>query len=221
MINVKLSPRLEAVSSYVKDDSKIIDIGCDHAFLDIYLYKNRNNIKIIASDVNEKALQNAKANIHKYNLDNKIDTRLGSGLTVLNDEDIDTIILAGMGSFTMLKILNHDLLKKNSIKQIIVQSNTDLYLLRKEVIKKGFYIKNEQVIKENNLYYVIINFERGKRKYSKKELYLGPCLIKENTPIFIEKKTKELNKLKTIYKKIPWYHIFLKIKIKKLIRLYK
>lgn len=221
MINVKLSPRLEAVSSYVKDDSKIIDIGCDHAFLDIYLYKNRNNIKIIASDVNEKALQNAKANIHKYNLDNKIDTRLGSGLTVLNDEDIDTIILAGMGSFTMLKILNHDLLKKTSIKQIIVQSNTDLYLLRKEVIKKGFYIKNEQVIKENNLYYVIINFERGKRKYSKKELYLGPCLIKENTPIFIEKKTKELNKLKTIYKKIPWYHIFLKIKIKKLIRLYK
>ena len=170
MINVKLSPRLEAVSSYVKDDSKIIDIGCDHAFLDIYLYKNRNNIKIIASDVNEKALQNAKANIHKYNLDNKIDTRLGSGLTVLNDEDIDTIILAGMGSFTMLKILNHDLLKKTSIKQIIVQSNTDLYLLRKEVIKKGFYIKNEQVIKENNLYYVIINFERGKRKYSKKEL---------------------------------------------------
>ena len=221
MINVKLSPRLEAVSSYVKDDSKIIDIGCDHAFLDIYLYKNRNNIKIIASDVNEKALQNAKANIHKYNLDNKIDTRLGSGLTVLNDEDIDTIILAGMGSFTMLKILNHDLLKKTSIKQIIVQSNTDLYLLRKEVIKKGFYIKNEQVIKENNLYYVIINFERGKRKYSKKELYLGPCLIKENPPIFIEKKTKELNKLKTIYKKIPWYHIFLKIKIKKLIRLYK
>lgn len=221
MINVNLSPRLEAVSSYVKDDSKIIDIGCDHAFLDIYLYKNRNNIKIIASDVNEKALQNAKANIHKYNLDNKIDTRLGSGLTVLNDEDIDTIILAGMGSFTMLKILNHDLLKKTSIKQIIVQSNTDLYLLRKEVIKKGFYIKNEQVIKENNLYYVIINFERGKRKYSKKELYLGPCLIKENAPIFIEKKTKELNKLKTIYKKIPWYHIFLKIKIKKLIRLYK
>lgn len=221
MINVKISKRLESITHFVKDHSKIVDIGCDHAFLDIYLYKNKEGIEIVASDINEHALENAKKNIHKYQLEDKIKTRLGSGLDVIEKEEVDTVIMAGMGSFTMIKILNDGLDKISSLKQIIVQSNTNLELLRKEIIKKGFYIAGEEIVKENNLYYVVINFERGKKKYNKKQLYFGPVLLEENSSLFQEKKMKELEKLLQIQKKIPRRKLFLKIRMHFLIRLYK
>ena len=44
MINVKLSKRLKAIADLVDKDSKIIDVGCDHALLDIYLLKNKNDL---------------------------------------------------------------------------------------------------------------------------------------------------------------------------------
>ena len=56
----KISKRLELIASFIPDNSKVIDIGCDHGLLDIYLYQNKKNISIIASDINEQALNNAK-----------------------------------------------------------------------------------------------------------------------------------------------------------------
>ena len=35
---MKLSRRLQAISDLINPNSKIIDVGADHAFLDIYLY---------------------------------------------------------------------------------------------------------------------------------------------------------------------------------------
>ena len=100
----KLSRRLEVVASYVRDNSKVIDIGCDHGFLSIFLAKKYDNIKIIASDINENALGNAIENINKMNLQDKIDVRLGNGLDVISALEIDTIVISGMGANTIVEI---------------------------------------------------------------------------------------------------------------------
>ena len=50
---MKISKRLRVIGDLVKDNSFILDIGCDHALLDIYVVKNKKNIKAIASDINE------------------------------------------------------------------------------------------------------------------------------------------------------------------------
>ena len=42
---IKLSKRLETISSLVPRGSKVIDIGCDHGLLDIYLYQKKNKSK--------------------------------------------------------------------------------------------------------------------------------------------------------------------------------
>ena len=60
---IRISKRLTAIAELVEDNLSIIDIGCDHGLLDIYLTKKYNNIKIIANDINENALKNAKDNI--------------------------------------------------------------------------------------------------------------------------------------------------------------
>lgn len=218
---IKISKRLEAISSLVPINSNIIDIGCDHALLDIYLYQKKICNKIIASDINANALNNAKENIKNNKLDNNIETRLGNGLDTLNQEDnIDTIIISGMGGHTIIGILKNNKIKLDSIKTIIIQSNTKLEFLRKEVTKLNYIIDDEIMVEDNKKIYTIIKLVKGKKKYTKKELYFGPILLKKKEKLFIESAKKELQKLNIYLKLLPKNRIIDRYKIKKEIRLY-
>jgi len=219
---IKISKRLEAISSLIPINSNVIDIGCDHALLDIYLYQQKIANKIIASDINENALNNAKDNIKKNKLERKIETRLGNGLDILQENDnIDTIVISGMGAHTAIGIIKNNLDKLKKINTIIIQSNTKLMFLRKEITKLNYMIDNEIIIKDSNKIYTIIKFVKGNKHYSKRDLYFGPTLLKTNTNIFQEYIRKEFQKLNIRLKVLPKSNIIEKYKIKKEIRLYK
>ena len=166
----KISKRLELIASFIPDNSKVIDIGCDHGLLDIYLYQNKKNISIIASDINEQALNNAKKNISDNRLNEHIDLRLGNGLDVVEANEIDTIIMSGLGSYTIVGILKKNINKLNNVDNIVIQSNTKLYFLRKEITKLKYYISDEEMIYDKGIYYTIIKFKKGKKKYNRKEV---------------------------------------------------
>ena len=218
---IKISKRLEAISSLIPDNSSIIDIGCDHALLDIYLYQTKKAKKIIASDINVNALNNAKTNIKSNNLEKKIETRLGNGLDTLKNEDnIDTIIISVMCAHSVVCILKNNLDKLKNIRTIIIQSNTKLEFLRKEVTKLNYLINDEIMLEDNKKTYTIIKFIKGKKKYTKKELYFGPILLKEKSPVFISYNEKELSKLEIFLKLLPKNKILAKYKLKREIRLY-
>ena len=214
----KLSKRLEIVASFIKDNTKIVDIGCDHGLLSIYLAGIYKNIKIIASDVNKNALSSAINNIKKYNLEDRIKTRLGSGLDVVSAEEIDTVVIAGMGSNTIVGILKYSKDKLANVNNIIVQSNTDLYFLRKNITSIGYYIEDEVLVEDKNIIYTVIKFSKGKKKYSYKELYLGPILLDKNNELFKKKNDKELKTMKMINKNITKGHYFYRLKIKRNIK---
>lgn len=215
----KLSRRLEVVASYVRDNSKVIDIGCDHGFLSIFLAKKYDNIKIIASDINENALGNAIENINKMNLQDKIDVRLGNGLDVISALEIDTIVISGMGTNTIVGILKYSRDKLTCVKDIIVQSNTDLYFLRKNITSLGYYIEDETLVLDKNIIYTVIKFSKGKKRYSYKELYLGPILLLKNDDLFKMKCRKELDTLRIIRQNINKGHYFYKKKLERNIRI--
>ncbi len=217
----KLSKRLEVVASYVKDNSKIIDIGCDHGLLSIYLAKKYKNIKIIASDINENALNNAINNIKKEYLEDRIEIRLGSGLDIVTSDEIDTIVIAGMGANTIVGILKYSTDKLKYVNDIIIQSNTDLYFLRKNITKLGYYIEDETLVEDSNIIYTIIKFSKGKKRYNYKELYLGPILIKKNDNLFKKKCDKEIKTIRMILSKIEKGHLFYKLKLRRNLKILK
>ena len=215
----KLSKRLGVISSFVEDNSRVIDIGCDHGLLSIYLVNKYKNIKVIASDINRNALDTAINNIKKEKLDSKIETRLGNGLDVVSSDEIDTIVIAGMGANTIVGILKYAPDKLVNVNNIIIQSNTDLYFLRKNITKMGYYIEDEVLVEDKNIIYTVIKFSRGKKKYNYKELYLGPILITKNDILFKKKNDKELNTLKLIIKNIDKGHYLYRFKIKRNIKI--
>lgn len=215
----KLSKRLAVISSFIEDNSKVIDIGCDHGLLSIYLVNKYKNIRVIASDINKNALDTAINNIKKEGLDSRIETRLGNGLDVVSSDEIDTIVIAGMGANTIVGILKYAPDKLVNVNNIIIQSNTDLYFLRKNITSLGYYIEDEILVEDKNIIYTVIKFNKGKRRYNYKELYLGPVLTTKNNDLFEKKCNKELTTLKLILKNINSGHYLYRLKIKRNIKI--
>lgn len=204
-----LSLRLSSLTKFVNYNDKIIDIGCDHALLDIFLVKSDLVKNIIASDINVQALDSGIKNIENEGLSDKISARLGDGLNVLTDKDnIDTVIISGMGTNTIIGILNNDHLK--DINKLIIQSNNDHTMLRKYVTKLGFFIKSEEYFQDNKKNYINIVFVRGNKKYSKIDLTYGP-ILKHNKP-YLE---FEINNIEKIEELVPKNKILLHFQLKK------
>lgn len=218
----KLSKRLEVVANFVdENDKSVIDIGCDHGLLSIFLANKYKKLNIIASDVNKNALESARGNISKYNLEDRIDVRLGDGLSVIeNNDNIDSIVIAGMGANNITGFLKSDVDKLVNVNKIIIQSNTDIYLLRKTVTSLGYYIDDEELVLDRGKIYTIIKFIKGKRRYSYKELYLGPILMKKNSDLFRDKCKMEYDNLVDIINNIKGHYIY-KIKLRRDINILK
>ena len=205
---MKISKRLKSRAGLVTLDDKVADIGCDHALLDVYMIKNNITKKVLIADISENALENGIKNVKKYHLEDKITAKCGNGLDVITDE-IDTVIISGMGASTIIKILSSNKLKQ--IKKLIIESNNDHFLLRKFLTNNGFYISHEAVIYDNGKYYINIMFQRGFKKYSKKELIYGPILMNSNKEYF----NYLLKKQTGILENIPKYKIITRLKMRK------
>ena len=164
-----LSPRLLAIASFIKKDAIVLDVGTDHAYLPIYLVKNKLCKKVMASDISESALQNAKNNLKRFNIKN-IDLFLTDGIDGIK-EKYDTLTISGMGTNTIKNILNNHKLPK----YIILSSNNNLEELRLFMNKKNYKINEEIAVLDHGKYYDIILYEKGIEILSKKELIYGKC----------------------------------------------
>lgn len=214
---INISNRLKTIGDFVKDNSSVVDVGCDHGLLSIYLYLNKKNIKVIASDINEKPLNEAKKNIEKYGLSNKIETRLSDGIKNFNNDEFDTVIISGMGGITICDILNNSKDKLINTKNIIIQSNNHIQRVRKCLARLGFCIINEKLIKDKNIFYTIIVCEKtnNKVKYKYCDLYIGPILKKCRDDVFKDYINKEIKKSEKKLNSIPKKYIIERYKIKK------
>lgn len=210
---MKISKRLKTISNLLDDNINVIDVGCDHALLDIYLFNNKKNINIIASDVKQGPLEQAKKNIEKYGCSN-IKVKLGNGIDTI-ENDTDTIVIAGMGGDTIIEILDNGKDKLDNIKSMVISPQSEWYKARKFIVSLGFYIIDEVIIEEKDKYYLIIKFAKGNIKYSKKELEYGPILLKNKSKEFIKYYELVLEDKKKILKKVPIYKIGTRINTRK------
>lgn len=205
---MKISNRLKSIAGLITEKDVIADIGCDHAYLDIYLVKNKIVPKAYVSDVNLNALNNGIKNIKKNHLECEIEAKLCDGIKGI-PEDVNTLIISGMGSSTIIKILSNPKLKQ--INKMIIQSNNDYYILRKYITSKGYFISHESAIYDNGNYYINIVFLKGYKKYNLKELTYGPILMYSNKNYF----EYLYNKQKQILDNIPKYKAYTRLQMKR------
>ena len=179
--------RIEAIYSFITEEDKVVDVGCDQAKLSLMLAKR--NQSSIASDISEKVINKAKNDI-KNDL---IDLRVSDGLSNIKEGEADTLILSGMGTHTILDILNNTKLRFN---KIITISNNYHDILRTKMNDLNYVVDKELIIKENKKYYNLIVFKQGNKKYTDYEINFG--LNHQDKELYKE----YLDKLKNKYLKI-------------------
>lgn len=200
---MELSKRLQTVADAVIPGHRIADVGTDHGYIPIYLVKNGLCPNAYAMDINEGPLARAKEHIEKEGLSGKIETRRSDGLKELRPEEVDTIIIAGMGGELICRILQQSVHFLTQGKELILQPQSEWFKVRHYLHKHGYHIKQEWFLKEDGKYYVIMKAvpvqDKRMEKYPSAFMYAyGKCLLDEKNPVLIEYLKNELEKKQRI-----------------------
>lgn len=210
MQEVKLSKRLLMIANFVPLNKKVADIGSDHALLPCYLLQKEIATRAIAGELNEGPFLTAKKQINNLKLKDKISARRGNGLEILEIDDADVIIIAGMGGSLIADILENGKDKLTKIEMLILQPNVGEEFVRRWLDKNLWNIIDEEIIKEDGKIYEIIVAKPRKEEEDpvyaikknnifpkdKVDLYrVGPILFKKRSEILIEKWKSELTKI--------------------------
>lgn len=191
-----LSNRLRVIAESVPIGSKVADIGTDHAYLPIFLSLNKKSNRILACDINQKPLENAKKNIRLSGAEN-IETRLCDGLNGIAKDEVDTVIVAGMGGEVIADILcGCDWIKTDRY-TLILQPMTSPEYLRRFLYNNGFEIVKEIAIQDScKLYSVMTVIFSGKAETKPEYFYFTGMLNSndETAQKYIQKQIKRIKK---------------------------
>ena len=141
---MKLDERLSLCAEFVRQGAKTADIGTDHAYLPVYLVQSGRTDFAVAADVRVGPLENARGNIAESGLENKIKTVLSDGLEKISPDEAEDIVIAGMGSELMIRIIEAAPWLRDSTKHLILQPMTRAEQLREYLCRRGFRIESEK-----------------------------------------------------------------------------
>lgn len=198
-----LSKRLQAIAQFVPRGSRVADIGADHAYLLIYLAIEGGLIKGIAGEINRGPWENAKRQVERNGVTGQIEVRLGDGLSVLEPDEVDVIVIAGMGGALISRILEQGDRKLPRNGRLILQPNTDGDKVRRWLLDHQWELIDELLVEEAGQLYEILVAEPGDpmRPYHtstltmEQKIWVGPLLWKKKDPLLLLKLRKEQESL--------------------------
>lgn len=150
-----LNSRLLKIAQMVRKGDRVADIGTDHAYLPVYLVRNGLSNCCFACDVADGPLLNARKNIERSRVDN-ITLRKGDGLLAVEPEEVDTVVVAGMGGDLIVRLIDNAPWVKNSRYELLLQPMTSVEDLRRYLCDNGFNIVCEQAVCSQGRVYTVI-----------------------------------------------------------------
>lgn len=197
------SLRLQAIINIIPDGVGVLDIGTDHAQIPIYLAKHTHCQPIIASEKNIGPFNTAAKWIRQFGLEKIIDLRLGSGLSILNPNEVSYTIIAGMGFKTIIEILHEEDELARSMDCLILQPMQGAEHLRSWLYNHSYQIIDEILVKEDNHLFQIILARTGKTEKVDNIFYeVGPILYDKNDPLVREHLERLILQYENILSKI-------------------
>ncbi len=197
---MEISLRLKTIASMVDSCECVADIGTDHGYVPIYLVKNDICSKAIASDINKGPVEKVRLNVKLEGLENKIQCRLGGGLTTIKSGEVQGIVIAGMGGNLIRDIIEEGIDVFKKAKFAVLQPVQNPEVLREYVYRKGYKIIDEELCIEDNKLYEIIKIGYDEKTENIDSIYyeIGKTLIEKRHPLanrYIEMKIERYIKI--------------------------
>ena len=189
-IQNNISKRLKTIGGMVEHKT-LIDIGCDHALLPVYLLGLGIITKAIATDISAPSLKKGKENATTQGFAAHIDFIHADGMQGVDCTGFDTCVIAGMGGYSIISILDAAEL---SFKQLVLSPQRDVADVRKYLHSRGYSIYDEVMIEDGGKVYNIIDARQSNiaQSYSDAGYAFGEALINRKCPILREYIEKEL-----------------------------
>ncbi|WKY46744.1 class I SAM-dependent methyltransferase [Eubacteriaceae bacterium ES3] len=186
-MSIKLPPRLKRIAECASGFQTLADIGTDHGYIPVKMIQEGRVKGAIACDINRMPLQKAEDLIQANHLSDKIKTRLGSGLSVLEENEADLVVIAGMGGVLISDILEASEKVAKSVNTLILQPMNAQNVLRHYLEDNGYNIVGEALAKEGKRVYEILIVQVGKMKVRNElEYELGIDYQKRLDPLLID-----------------------------------
>lgn len=170
---INLTKRLQAVADMVHSGSRLADVGCDHGYVPVYLVENGICPSAVACDVNQAPLNSCKSLVSQCHLESSIKCVLSNGLENVSGDDIDDILIAGMGGELIADILSRCSYARD--KHLILNPMTHPEIARKWLFDNGYEIINDIIIADGKHHYSIFDAEYNGtvQKKGQRDYFLG------------------------------------------------
>ena len=205
----KLSNRMKYIADMVTPGKVVADIGCDHAFISIYLVKEGISKGGLAMDIAAGPLENAKKNIEMYGVADKVKTRISNGMDDLEKDESDAAIISGMGGPLIIDILSRGISKLSEGYELILSPQSEIEHVRHFLRESNFRVVDEEMMIEDGKYYNIIKAIYLGNATDDEEadtniLYdrYGKLLIQKKSPVLLRYTEERIEKLEGIYCKL-------------------
>ena len=191
-----LSKRLSLIASLVSPGSSVCDVGTDHGHLPAFLYKSGKYERIIATDIREKPLKNARKNLDAAGADG-VTLLLTDGLEGITRDMADTVIIAGIGGEVISGIIDRAPFLRDYTVTLILQPTTSVGRLRDYLANAGFVVVFERAVEDNGKIYSVMKAHYGGVPYPIDNLRRSIGLIKptyDEGRAYIEKQYSVIKK---------------------------
>ena len=196
---MQLSKRMEALAMLVTPGRFLADIGTDHGYLPVWLYEQGRITGAVAADVNAGPLRRAEQTIREHGLEGRILARLSDGLREVRAEETECVLIAGMGGMLMLRILNDGKEKLGSTRELILQPQSDIPLVRAWTLEHHWKIEEESVVEEEGKFYFCMRLtpagDADLPPFTQIQERYGPVLLEKHPPELIRFLRQEREKL--------------------------
>jgi len=172
---IQLDARLSLAFDLYDPCDLAADIGTDHAHLPAALLQRGRCQHMILTDLSESALRNARNEMIRFRLMDRVSLRAGNGLDPLS-EICGMISVTGMGGRTVRDILLSGREKLRGA-SLILSAHTDLPLIREAVCRIGYHLDREEPCFCANRYYLVMRARPGVRPMTPREIRLGGPLF--------------------------------------------
>ena len=193
---LKLGSRLNMAAQMVRQGSRLADIGTDHAYLTASLILDGTVKCVIAADLRKGPLENAEATVSSYGIADKVELRLSDGLTAIKPDEVDDIVIAGMGGILISEILTAAPWVKNEKYKLILQPQSHDEILRAWLWDNGFEICEEASCFDDGKSYICMSaiYTGISTAHSEAEALLGGFAGKDDeaSKAFVERKLRRV-----------------------------
>jgi tRNA (adenine22-N1)-methyltransferase len=155
-----LDERLSAAAELVKPGLPVADIACDHGKLAAVLAASERFPKVIGADLRPGPLEKAKRTLHNAHCEDRVELRLGDGLSVLEPYEVGTVVLAGVSAQTTQDILSAApwIFDRNGPRLVLVPATRHAQL-RSWLLSNGFTLVQDRPVQAAGRWYAVIAAE--------------------------------------------------------------